>query len=323
MPDPTAERARGVRHVQIGEAAGQRIDNYLLGEMTGVPRSRVYGMLRKGEVRINGGRVKPDYRLSEGDVVRMPPWHGPVAGAPIAPSRGLLERLAERIIYQDASIIVIDKPAGTAVHGGSGIEHGIIEAFRALLPEERNLELVHRLDRDTSGCLLLAKSRTALLELHGAFRDATVAKSYDVLVHGAWPRKLRTVRAHLEKYVTRSGERRVRVVPDGKPARTEFSVVETSTTATWLKAHPHTGRTHQIRVHCQVSEHPVIGDEKYATERQLAESRATGVQRLCLHASSVSIPIAGAMRRFEAPLPADFTAAWGLLSAANNANDSR
>jgi len=323
LPDPTAERARGVRHVQIGEAAGQRIDNYLLGEMTGVPRSRVYGMLRKGEVRINGGRVKPDYRLNEGDVVRMPPWHGPVAGAPTPPSRGLLERLAERIIYQDASIIVVDKPAGTAVHGGSGIEHGIIEAFRALLPEERNLELVHRLDRDTSGCLLLAKHRAALLELHGAFRDATVAKTYDVLVHGTWPRKLRTVRAHLEKYVTRSGERRVRVVADGKPARTEFSVVETANTATWLKAHPHTGRTHQIRVHCQVSDHPVIGDEKYASERQLAESRATGVQRLCLHASSVSVPIAGAMRRFEAPLPGDFTAAWGLLRAANNANDSR
>src|SRR4030095_6653297 len=127
------------------------------------------------------------------------PCPGPPPAAPTAPSRGLLERLAERIIYQDTSIIVVDKPAGTAVHGGSGIEHGIIEAFRALLPEERNLELVHRLDRDTSGCLLLAKNRAALLELHGAFRAATVAKTYDVLVHGTWPRKLRTVRAHLEK----------------------------------------------------------------------------------------------------------------------------
>jgi len=142
LPDPTAERARGVRHVQIGEAAGQRIDNYLLGELGGVPRSRVYGMLRKGEVRINGGRVKPDYRLSAGDVVRIPPWHGPAAGEPTLPSRGVLERLASRIIYQDANLIVIDKPAGTAVHGGSGIEHGIIEAFRALLPEERNLDRV-------------------------------------------------------------------------------------------------------------------------------------------------------------------------------------
>jgi 23S rRNA pseudouridine955/2504/2580 synthase len=323
LPDPTAERARGVRHVQIGEAAGQRIDNYLLGELGGVPRSRVYGMLRKGEVRINGGRVKPDYRLSAGDVVRIPPWHGPAAGEPTLPSRGVLERLASRIIYQDANLIVIDKPAGTAVHGGSGIEHGIIEAFRALLPEERNLELVHRLDRDTSGCLLLAKHRAALLELHAAFRDGTVAKTYDVLVYGTWPRKLRTVRAHLEKYVTRSGERRVRVVPEGKPSRTEFSLVETAKSASWLKAHPHTGRTHQIRVHCQVSDHPVVGDEKYASEQQVAESRAMGIERLCLHASAVSIPIGGGMRRFEAPLPEDFAAAWRLLKAANNANDSR
>ena len=157
MPDPTAERARGVRHVQIGEAAGQRIDNYLLGEMTGVPRSRVYGMLRKGEVRMNGGRVKPDYRLSDGR--RRPNAAVARSGGrrTHAPSRGLLERLAARIIYQDASIIVVDKPAGTAVHGGSGIQHGIIEALRVLFPEERNLELAHRLDRDTSGCLLLAK----------------------------------------------------------------------------------------------------------------------------------------------------------------------
>lgn len=323
MPDPAAERVRGVRHVQIGEASGQRIDNFLLGEMDGVPRSRVYGMLRKGEVRVNGGRVKADYRLSTGDTVRIPPWHGPIAGTPTPPNRNLLDRLAKRVIYQDANIIVVDKPAGTAVHGGSGIEHGVIEAFRALLPEERNLELAHRLDRDTSGCLLLAKHRTALLELHAAFRDTTVAKTYDVIVHGKWPRKLRTVRAHLEKYVTRSGERRVRVVPEGKPARTEFSIVESAERATWVRAHPHTGRTHQIRVHCQVSDHPVVGDEKYSSERQLAESRSTGVQRLCLHASSLSVPIAGSMRRFDAPLPEDFKAAWSLLSAANNANDSR
>ncbi len=330
MPDPTAARARGVRHVQIGEAAGQRIDNFLLGELTGVPRSRVYGMLRKGEVRINGGRVKPDHRLVAGDVVRIPPWHGPEEGEPSVPSRGLLDRLADRILYQDANVIVVDKPAGIAVHGGSGIEHGIIEAFRVLFPAERNLELAHRLDRDTSGCLLLARHRAALLELHSAFRDGTVAKTYDVIVYGTWPRKLRTVRAQLEKYVTRTGERRVRVVSEGKTARTEFSLVEGAACASWLKAHPHSGRTHQIRVHCQVSGHPVIGDEKYATQEQLAQGRAAGVHRLCLHASSVAIPIAGQIRRFEAPLPEDFTTAWRLMGAsksasepANNANDSR
>jgi len=301
--------------VEAGDAEGQRIDNFLLGEMTGVPRSRVYGMLRKGEVRVNGGRIKPDYRLNASDVVRIPPWHGPVAGQPTLPKRGLLDQLASRIIYQDAGVIVVDKPAGTAVHGGSGIEHGIIEAFRVLFPEERGLELAHRLDRDTSGCLVLARHRGALMELHAAFRDAAVAKTYDVLVYGAWPKKLRSVRAHLEKFVTKTGERRVRVLAEGKSARTEFSIVEIGERASWIKAHPHTGRTHQIRVHSQVSGHPVVGDEKYASVEQLAQSRSVGVRRLCLHASSVALPINGQIRRFDAPVPDDFTEAWRLLSA--------
>jgi 23S rRNA pseudouridine955/2504/2580 synthase len=313
LPDTTAGQTRGVRQVEAGDAEGQRIDNFLLGEMAGVPRSRVYGMLRKGEVRVNGGRIKPDYRLKAADIVRMPPWHGRVAGQVAPPSRGLLEDLASRILYQDAGVIVVDKPAGTAVHGGSGIEHGVIEAFRVLFPDERGLELAHRLDRDTSGCLVLARNRAALLELHTAFRDAVVAKTYDVLVYGAWPKKLRTVRAHLEKFVTKTGERRVRVQPDGKSARTEFTVVESGVRASWIKAHPHTGRTHQIRVHSQVSGHPVVGDEKYASAEQLAQSRALGVRRLCLHASSVMLPVEGRMRRFDAPLPDDFTDAWQRL----------
>ena len=172
MPDSIAGRARGVHQVEAGEAEGQRIDNFVLGEMTGVPRSRVYGMLRKGEVRVNGGRVKPDYRLKATDLVRIPPWHGPLPNEATLPKRALLDQLAGCIIYQDAGVIVIDKPAGTAVHGGSGIEHGVIEAFRALFPEERSLELAHRLDRDTSGCLVLARNRSALIELHTAFRDS-------------------------------------------------------------------------------------------------------------------------------------------------------
>jgi 23S rRNA pseudouridine955/2504/2580 synthase len=313
LPDTSAGQKRGVRQVEAGDAEGQRIDNFLLGEMTGVPRSRVYGMLRKGEVRVNGGRIKPDYRLKAADIVRIPPWHGRVAGQVAPPSRGLLDELAGRILYQDAGVIVVDKPAGTAVHGGSGIEHGVIEAFRALFPDEQGLELAHRLDRDTSGCLVLARNRRALLELHTAFRDAVVAKTYDVLVYGAWPKKLRTVRAHLEKFVTKTGERRVRVLADGKSARTEFVVVESGERASWIKAHPHTGRTHQIRVHSQVSGHPVVGDEKYASAEQLARSRVLGVRRLCLHASSVTLPIEGRMRRFDAALPADFADAWQRL----------
>ncbi len=287
--------------------------------MTGVPRSRVYGMLRKGEVRVNGGRIKPDYRLKATDVVRIPPWHGPITGSPTPPNRSLLDLLASRILYRDEGVIVVNKPAGTAVHGGSGIDYGVIEAFRAMFPEERGLELAHRLDRDTSGCLVLARNRGALLELHAAFRDATVAKTYDVIVYGAWPKKLRSVRAHLEKFVTRTGERRVRVQPDGKSARTEFSVVESHERASWIRAHPHTGRTHQIRVHSQVSGHPVVGDEKYASAEQLTQSRALGVRRLCLHASSVALPIAGRLRRFEAPLPDDFADAWRALRGADPA----
>lgn len=314
MQGSTSGQARDVRHVEAGDAVGQRADNFLLREMPGVPRSRVYGMLRKGEVRVNGGRIRPDYRLKAGDVVRIPPWHGPIANEPTMPTRALLDQLARRFIFQDAAVIVLDKPAGVAVHGGSGIRHGVIEALRAMFPEERGLELAHRLDRDTSGCLVVARNRTALLELHAAFRDATVAKTYDALVYGAWPRKLRSVRAHLDRFVTRTGERRVRVVAEGKSARTEFSIVESCESASWVKAHPHTGRTHQIRVHSLTSGHPVVGDEKYAPDALIAQSRAVGITRLCLHATSVALPLRGKLRRFDAPLPEDFADAWKRLS---------
>lgn len=308
---PTGHRT--VRHVTVEDAAGQRIDNYLLGVMRGVPRSRVYGMLRKGEVRVNRGRVRADYRLKAGDVVRLPPWHAPPPGTLAAPSRAALDALEGRILYQDDALIVLDKPAGLAVHGGSGVASGVIEQLRVLFPNERRLELVHRLDRDTSGCLVLARKRSTLLALHAAFRDGTVAKTYDALVYGIWPPRLRAVRAELTRYVTRSGERRVRVASDGKPAYTEFSVRESCAAASWINAYPHTGRTHQIRVHCTTSGHPLVGDEKYAADSQLSMSRALDVQRLCLHASALELPVDGALRRFAAPIPADFERAWQAL----------
>jgi 23S rRNA pseudouridine955/2504/2580 synthase len=326
LADSTSTRGdeRGARRVEIDAAAGQRVDNFLLGELSGLPRSRIYSMLRRGEVRINGGRTKPDYRLRAGDVVRIPPWRGPAAGVAVPPPRPLLERLTDRILYEDAGVIVIDKPAGVAVHGGSGIDYGIIEAFRALRPNERSLELAHRLDRDTSGCLVLARDRAALLELHAAFRSANVAKSYDALVYGVWPRRLRTVRVELEKFVTRSGERRVRARAAGQTARTEFAVVESGQSASWVSAHPHTGRTHQIRVHAQISGHPIVGDDKYATAMQLDWSRGLGVRRLCLHARSLALRVGGRTRRFEAPVPDDFAEAWRRLSTAPiKVNDSR
>ena len=313
LPQNDAGEHRAVRHVTVGDAAGQRIDNYLLGVMRGVPRSRVYGMLRKGEVRVNRGRVRADYRLKAGDVVRLPPWHASPPSAQAQPSRAALATLERRILYQDDALIVLDKPAGLAVHGGSGVTSGVIEQLRILFPDERRLELVHRLDRDTSGCLVLARKRSTLLELHAAFRDGTVAKTYDALVYGIWPSRLRAVRAELTRFVTRSGERRVRVAADGKPAYTEFAVLQSCAAASWINAHPHTGRTHQIRVHCTTSGHPIVGDDKYAADSQLSSSRALGIARLCLHASSLELPIGGVSRRFAAPIPADFEGAWQAL----------
>jgi 23S rRNA pseudouridine955/2504/2580 synthase len=313
LPHDRPAGAQTVRHVTVDDAAGQRIDNYLLGLLRGVPRSRVYGMLRKGEVRVNRGRVRPDYRLREGDIVRLPPWRAAPTGTQARPAAAALDELARRIIYMDDALLVLDKPAGLAVHGGSGIQSGVIERLRMLFPSDRRLELVHRLDRDTSGCLLLARKRAALLDLHAAFRDATVAKTYDALVYGQWPLRLRSVRAELQRFVTRSGERRVRVADVGKPARTEFSVVHACQAASWIQARPHTGRTHQIRVHCATSGHPVVGDAKYAADALLELSRAAGVRRLCLHASSIVLPVGGVLRRFEAPVPDDFAAAWRAL----------
>jgi 23S rRNA pseudouridine955/2504/2580 synthase len=316
LPHDQPAGLQKVRHITVDDVAGQRIDNYLLALLRGVPRSRVYGMLRKGEVRVNRGRVRPDYRLRAGDVIRLPPWRAPPTGVAASPPRAALDELARRIIYRDDALLVLDKPAGLAVHGGSGVQSGAIEQLRALFPNERRLELVHRLDRDTSGCLVLARKRSTLLELHAAFRDAAVAKTYDALVYGVWPQRLRSVRAELERVVTRSGERRVRVSTTGKAARTEYAVVQSCASASWLKAHPHTGRTHQIRVHCASSGHPIVGDAKYASDALLAVSRGAGVQRLCLHASSVVLRLGGVTRRFEAPLPEDFRNAWQALQRA-------
>ncbi len=313
MRDAGIDGGHGVRHAVVDDAAGQRVDNFLLGSMPGVPRSRVYSMLRKGEVRVNGGRIRPEYRLQTNDVVRLPPWRGPVLGQIRAPSRALMEDLAQRILYEDSGVIVLNKPAGVAVHGGSGVREGVIEALRALYPNEKRLELAHRIDRDTSGCLVLARNRAALTELHSAFRDARVAKTYDALVYGTWARSLRTLRAPLERFVTRTGERRVRVATDGKVSRTEFAIVELAPVVSWIRAHPHTGRTHQIRVHCLASGYPIVGDAKYAADAQLAFSHDNGVRRLCLHASSVALPVGGSVRRFDAPIPDDFALAWQRL----------
>jgi 23S rRNA pseudouridine955/2504/2580 synthase len=305
---------RSVQHVTVDVDAGQRIDNFLLRELAGVPRSRVYRMVRKGEVRVNGRRVGPFYKLRTGDVVRVPPWHGaPEAQAAHVPTRQL-EQLAAAVLFENDALMVVNKPAGLAVHGGSGIQLGLIEMLRQSRPELDRLTLVHRLDRDTSGCLLLAKTRPALLALHRAFRQGQMRKTYELLVHGAWPRRTRTVSFRLTRYVTASGERRVRVDASGKPSRTDFELERRSERVSWLRAHPQTGRTHQIRVHAQATGHPLVGDQKYATEAQLRQAQAAGLSRLYLHASVLTLPEAAGGHRFEVPVPDDFDEAWNRLA---------
>ena len=305
--------ANQVRYVDVDEAEGQRIDNFLLGLLAGVPRSRVYRLLRKGEVRVNGGRVKATYRLRAADRVRIPPVRMPAKGAsPGAAPRALLSGLEQAIISEDEDLLVLNKPAGLAVHGGSGITFGVIEALRQLRPQAK-LELAHRLDRDTSGCLVVAKSSAALRELHAALRERVVKKRYAVLVHGNWPASRTSVRLRLHRFVTASGERRVRVADQGKPSRTEFQVVARAPHATWVNAFPHTGRTHQIRVHAAASDNPIVGDSKYRPDTLQALESELGISRLCLHAERLVLPLRGEQLKFSAPPPAEFTSAWEAL----------
>lgn len=302
MNDKVDEAAARVRLVTVhAEDAGQRLDNFLLRHLRGVPRTRLYRALRKGEVRVNKGRVRADYRLVAGDVVRLPPLRQSSAVEPPAVSRRLQHELAARIVYEDDDLLVLDKPSGLAVHGGSGLSFGLIECLRQMRPQERFLELVHRLDRDTSGLLLIARRRAVLRELHRLLREKRVEKRYLALASGSWPAACRTVEAPLEKNMLLSGERMVRVNREGKSAVTEFTVVERFDRATLLEARPATGRTHQIRVHAQHAGHPLLGDAKYGETTGVA--RQLGLGRLFLHASELRFALTGRDElRLRAPL---------------------
>jgi 23S rRNA pseudouridine955/2504/2580 synthase len=292
--------------LEVGEeAATQRIDNFLLRHLKGVPKSHVYQVLRSGQVRVNSGRVKPDYRLQAGDKVRLPPVRVAV--------RTIKARPAEfPIVFEDAALLVVDKPSGVAVHGGSGVSFGVIESLRAARPQAKLLELAHRLDRDTSGLLIVAKKRSALVELHRMLREGEVEKIYAVLAAGEY-RGEKEIRASLHKYVTASGERRVAVKEDGMTAVTRIAVLKKSRQFSFLEVQLLTGRTHQIRVHLAHAGHPVLGDDKYgdfALNRELAK---TGVKRLFLHAASLAFdhPVTGEALRLKSPLPADMQAFVG------------
>ncbi|MBQ9275455.1 MAG: 23S rRNA pseudouridine(955/2504/2580) synthase RluC [Succinivibrio sp.] len=287
---------------------GQRLDNYLARQLKGVPRSLVYRILRRGEVRVNGGRCQPSYKLRAGDEIRLPPVR--VSAEPVViPSSNLhlVQDLRERILFEDDGILVVNKPSGLAAHGGSGIEFGLIEALRALRDDLGYLELAHRLDRDTSGCLIVAKRRSALRHLHEQFRQRQVKKRYLTLVPGSWDRKLQVVSAPLKRNELRSGERMVMVdFNNGAPSSTGFDIVEEYAGATLMAALPHTGRTHQIRVHCAYVHHPVGGDEKYGDKEFNALLRSAGFHGMFLHASRISFinPSDGELLKIEAPMSA-------------------
>lgn len=287
------------------DEAGQRIDNYLRTRLKGVPKSLLYRILRKGEVRVNKKRIKPEYKLQAGDEVRVPPIRvSEKEEAPVSAKLTRVAALADCILYEDDGLIVLNKPSGTAVHGGSGLSFGVIEGLRALRPEARFLELVHRLDRDTSGILLVAKKRSVLRDLHEQLRVKTVQKDYLALVRGQWQKHCKVVQAPLMKNVLQSGERIVRVSAEGKPSETRFEVVERFEQATLVKASPVTGRTHQIRVHTLHAGHPIAFDDKYGDRDFDAQVAASGLNRLFLHAAAIRFrhPQSGQEMLIEAPL---------------------
>jgi 23S rRNA pseudouridine955/2504/2580 synthase len=289
--------------LEVGEESEtQRLDNFLLRHLKGVPKSHVYRVVRSGEVRVNSGRVKPDYRVRIGDKVRVPPIRV-AAAVPKAPAKpfGL------PIVHEDPSLLIIDKPSGVAVHGGSGVSHGVIELLRAARPEAKMLELAHRLDRDTSGLLIVAKKRGALVELHRMLRDGEIEKIYVAVVKGVPARKHFDITDALHKYVNAKGERRVAVKEGGMEAVTRVKLLGNSGDLSFLQLRLMTGRTHQIRVHLAHAGHPVLGDDKYGDfefNRALARQ---GVKRLFLHARRLGFkhPIDAKAMKLESPLPDD------------------
>lgn len=296
-----------VTYVDIVNAddVGQRIDNFLLRHLKGVPRTKIYRILRKGEVRVNGGRIKPTYRLALNDRVRVPPVRSREQ-APVQMTQDTAGILEQSILFEDDDMIVINKPSGFAVHGGSSITSGVIEMFRVMRNLPR-LELAHRIDRDTSGCLLMCKKRSALKVAQEAFRERQVKKKYHLITDGVWPRDIRSIHLRLKRFETASGERRVRVDGTGQIARTDFEIVGRGPKATLLAASLHTGRTHQIRVHAQSQRHAILGDSKYGGDNAVEASR------LCLHSSRLVVPFGSDRLDISAPIEEEMAAIWQAL----------
>lgn len=302
--------------LEVGEeSAGQRIDNFLLKVAKGVPKSHIYRILRSGEVRVNRGRVAADYRLQEGDAVRVPPIRVSASadsGAkPVVPPRDFA------IVFEDDAMLVLDKPAGVAVHGGSGVSFGVIEQLRRARPEARFLELAHRLDRETSGLLVVGKKRSALTRLHDLFREGGIAKRYLALVGGRWMNPVQHVRLPLNKTLTDEGERRVNVSAEGKPAHSIVRLVARWQNFSLVEVELKTGRTHQIRVHLAHLGFPLAGDDKYGDFSLNRDLQKAGLKRMFLHAASLRLahPLTGEVLDLTAPLPAELKGFLARLDA--------
>ncbi|MGF1710059.1 23S rRNA pseudouridine(955/2504/2580) synthase RluC [Vibrio kagoshimensis] len=292
-----------VQFVEIDEdMAGQRIDNFLRNQLKSIPKSMVYRIVRKGEVRVNKKRIKAEYKLKAGDLVRIPPVTIEEKVEDSVPSTKLnkVSELERCIIHEDDHMLILNKPSGTAVHGGSGLKFGAIEALRALRPDARFLELVHRIDRDTSGILLVAKKRSALRHLQAQFREKTVQKYYFALVMGEWKNSCKVVNAPLLKNEVNSI---VRVNPNGKASETRFKVLEKFQDATLIQASPITGRTHQIRVHAQYTGHPIAWDDRYGDRRFDAYTGKVGLDRLFLHAANIKFIHPGSEEKMDISAP--------------------
>jgi len=267
--------------------AGMRLDNCLISIMKGLPRSKIYSIIRRGEVRVNKSRSRPSLKLNEGDIVRIPPYKASTKEETFTSSKDK-EKILESIIVKEKEFLVINKPVGIASHGGSGISSGVIEIIRKLDPKYKDAHLAHRIDRDTSGCLVIALRKSFLRKLHQEIRNKNVDKIYDLIVFGNWPKELKTIDAPLSKRKSKTGEKEAIVENNGKKSLTEFRVIESNNKYSHLKAKIITGRMHQIRAHATYKGFPIVGDRKYGNETLNNQAKAIGLNRMLLHATSIS-----------------------------------
>ena len=313
--DSIVPQKTSARLVEITAAEhNQRLDNFLFKQLDRVPRTRIYRIIRKGEVRVNKKRCKPEYKLQTGDLVRIPPLRIEAGGTGRqALPAGLSKLIAEAILYESEHILILDKPGGIAVHAGSGVDYGIIDLLRRQRPDDE-IELVHRLDRDTSGCLLLAKHRQALLAMQASLQDKSLVKRYCALVKGRWPENLQRIEHRLQKYRLPNGERRMRVDGNGKTALTRVHVLQAGELFSRIQLELVTGRTHQIRIHCQAEGHEIAGDEKYGDREFNRLMRKRKIDRLMLHAASLELPASDYTPEIviNAPLPDEFNLSTNL-----------